>query len=84
MPARIHRHGGSDQDDGVTVCEVVLTGQIMMGYPLNYLATGTIMGEYSVGPATRKWVAGIRARPAWQRAMERQDKERQVQSKPKM
>lgn len=47
--------------------------QFMMSYPLNVLTYGLRAGDFKVGPATKKWLDGMRARPAWTRALEKMD-----------
>lgn len=49
--------------------------QIMMSYVINSIAYTPHMGSYEIGPATRKWIDNLRARPAWKRAVERQKRE---------
>ncbi|BEJ13335.1 hypothetical protein CspHIS471_0305090 [Cutaneotrichosporon sp. HIS471] len=50
-------------------------GDFMMFYPLNSIARGTRKGEYELGQATKRWLDGVQARPAYQRARERIDQE---------
>ncbi|GMK56455.1 hypothetical protein CspeluHIS016_0302950 [Cutaneotrichosporon spelunceum] len=50
-------------------------GDFMMLFPLNSIAEGTRKGQYEIGPATRRWVDSISARPAYQRAVARIDEE---------
>lgn len=56
--------------------------QFMMSYPLNVLTYGLRAGDFKVGPATRKWLDGMRARPAWKRALEKMDNAEKNQSTP--
>ncbi|WOO84364.1 Glutathione S-transferase 3 [Vanrija pseudolonga] len=46
-------------------------GDFMMGYSLDALVNGNRKGQYDVGPATRAWVARMRARDAYKRGQER-------------
>lgn len=43
----------------------------MMGYSLDALVNGNRKGQYDVGPATRAWVARMRARDAYKKGQER-------------
>ncbi|BEI80329.1 hypothetical protein CcaverHIS002_0108580 [Cutaneotrichosporon cavernicola] len=56
-------------------------GDFMMAYPLNVLAYGMRTGEFKIGAATQKWLDGMRARPAWKRALERIEAARKAQAK---
>lgn len=57
----------------------------MMAYPLNTITYGLLKGQFKVGDATRKWLDGIIARPAWKRAEQRFSEEtRKVQAQAKL
>lgn len=47
----------------------------MMAYPMNVITYGLRKGDFTVGPAAKKWLDEMRARPAWQKGLKRMEAE---------
>ncbi|CAK9785960.1 hypothetical protein CC85DRAFT_328313 [Cutaneotrichosporon oleaginosum] len=56
-------------------------GDFMMAYPLNTLAYGMRAGDFKIGPASKKWLDRMRARPAWSRGLKRMAEAQKAQAK---